>query len=261
MDQVKIVIDDGSMINRPLACVPPELSTALTAEAHRHGLLVLAHVSTEAGALQALDSGVDVLAHQYEDVPQSAAIARRLADTNTFVSMTLQLVRDQVACEAIASDSRVAPYVEHWWLSHLVAGFAKHKPSLRCTENMRGAVAVLRNAGVRIVAGTDSALPGTAHGVSLHLELRDLVSGGLTPAEALTAATSTTAQVYRLHDRGRIAPGLRADLLLVDGDPITDINATLDIRQIWRGGEAFDRQRHQAAVAQRTRAAPPAANA
>ena len=257
MDQVKVVIEDGSTINRQLACVPPELSAAVTAEAHRHGLLVVCHVSTEAGALQALDAGVDGLAHQYQDRPQSPTIARRIAATNTFVCMTLQVVRDQEMVEEVAADVRVAPYVEHWWRGHLVAGFIKHRPSLAHTQNMRGAVAVLRDAGVRIIAGTDSAVPGTTHGVSLHLELRDLVRAGLTPAEALIAATASAADAYRLPDRGRIAPGMRADLLLVDGDPTSDIDATLDIRRIWRGGGTFDRQRHQAAVAEHALAGQP----
>ncbi|WP_229670047.1 amidohydrolase family protein [Microlunatus endophyticus] len=261
MDQVKIVIEDGSPFNRPMPSVPPELSAAATAEAHRHGLLVVCHVSSEAGALQALDAGVDGLAHQYQDVPQTPEIARRIAESGTFVCMTLQVVRDQAMAVDAAADPRVAPFVEHWFLNSLATGLVKHEPSLAHTQNIRGAVAVLRDAGVRIIAGTDSPLPGTTHGVSLHLELRHLVRGGLTPVAALTAATSAAADVYRLPDRGRIAPGMHADLLLVDGDPTTDINATLDIRQIWRGGEAFDRQRHQAAVAERTKAAQSATDA
>jgi imidazolonepropionase-like amidohydrolase len=68
-----------------------------------------------------------------------------------------------------------------------------------------------------------------------------LVQAGLSPREALTAATAAPAEVFGLSDRGRIAAGLTADLLLVRGDPTADINATSEIVAIWRGGVRVDR--------------------
>jgi imidazolonepropionase-like amidohydrolase len=82
-------------------------------------------------------------------------------------------------------------------------------------------VSLLRKAGVPLLAGTDSPVPGIAHGASLHRELELLPQSGLSPSEALTAATFTPARQFGLHDRGCIAEGLRADLILVDGDPIS----------------------------------------
>ncbi|MEU4414765.1 amidohydrolase family protein [Nocardia salmonicida] len=64
----------------------------------------------------------------------------------------------------------------------------------------------------------------------------DLVQAGLFPTQALRAATATTARRFGLDDRGRIADGLRADLLLVDGDPTTSISDTLNTRAVWRRG-------------------------
>jgi imidazolonepropionase-like amidohydrolase len=61
-------------------------------------------------------------------------------------------------------------------------------------------------------------------------------------AAALAAATSVPARTFGLADRGRIAPGLRADLLLVDGDPCADITATRNITEIWRNGTRLHRQ-------------------
>jgi imidazolonepropionase-like amidohydrolase len=77
---------------------------------------------------------------------------------------------------------------------------------------------------------------GMAHGASVHHELQLLVAAGLSPVEALRAATSTPADRFGLTDRGRIAAGARADLLLVDGDPTTTISDTLSIRAVWRLG-------------------------
>jgi len=62
---------------------------------------------------------------------------------------------------------------------------------------------------------------------------------GLSPTEVLRAATSTTADLFGWSDRGRIAAGLKADLLLVKGNPLTDITDLLNIRGIWRDGVEF----------------------
>ena len=87
-----------------------------------------------------------------------------------------------------------------------------------------------------ILAGTDAPAPGLAHGPSLHRELELLVRSGLTPLEALAAATSEPARIFGFHDRGRIAVGLRADLVLVDGDPTADVTATRKIVGVWKLG-------------------------
>ena len=95
-----------------------------------------------------------------------------------------------------------------------------------------------------IVAGTDAPNPGTTYGASLHGELEMYVEDGLTPVEALTAATSAPAQAFHISDRGRIAPGLRADLLLVNGHPDEDIKATRNIQAVYKAGIQLDRPRH-----------------
>jgi imidazolonepropionase-like amidohydrolase len=96
-------------------------------------------------------------------------------------------------------------------------------------------LALLR-AGAPVLAGTDAPNPGLVFGASLHRELQHLVHAGLTPAEALAAATSAPAEVFGL-ERGRLVVGARADLVLVDGDPLTDITATQRIRNTWVAGE------------------------
>jgi imidazolonepropionase-like amidohydrolase len=98
-------------------------------------------------------------------------------------------------------------------------------------------VARLHDAGVPLLAGTDSPVPGVAHGASLHRELELLVDSGLSPSEALMAATYTPAHEFGLHDRGRVAAGLRADLVLIKGDPTSNLRALHDIEGVWSGGE------------------------
>ena len=113
-------------------------------------------------------------------------------------------------------------------------------PFLKKNSNAFDSVIDLHKAGVDILAGCDVFEPipilgGLAHGASLHHELQLMVAAGLKPLEALRSASSIPARRFGLTDRGRIAPGLRADLLLVEGDPTTNISGTLSILSIWRG--------------------------
>ena len=105
----------------------------------------------------------------------------------------------------------------------------------------RDSVAALHAAGVPVVLGTDAnQSPGVPanvpYGESAHRELELLVGAGLSAVEALRAATSRAADRFGLADRGRVAPGLRADLLLVAGDPTAEITATRAVRGTWIAG-------------------------
>jgi imidazolonepropionase-like amidohydrolase len=107
--------------------------------------------------------------------------------------------------------------------------------------NARASVRLLHEAGVPILAGTDANdAPGTPsrvpHGESLHRELELLADAGLSPLEVLLAATARTARYFGLTDRGTIEPGKRADLILVEEDPLADIRATRSLLRIWCGG-------------------------
>jgi imidazolonepropionase-like amidohydrolase len=86
-----------------------------------------------------------------------------------------------------------------------------------------------------LLTGTDAPAPGTSYGASIHGELALFVREGLTPVEAL-AATSAPARCFHLSDRGAIRPGLRADLVLVEGDPTKNILATRNIVAVWKRG-------------------------
>lgn len=119
----------------------------------------------------------------------------------------------------------------------------------------------MKAAGVRVLAGTDAPNPGTSHGVSMHRELELLVQAGMTPLEALAAGTSLPADVFGLAGRGYIASGRRADLVLVEGDPTSDIKATRAIVGVWKRGIPVDLASYRALIEQRrgedeNRAAP-----
>ena len=103
-------------------------------------------------------------------------------------------------------------------------------------------VGALHAAGARILAGTDSGIDATAAGTSLHDELAELVASGLSPLEALQAATSSPAEFLgRVGEIGTMAPGARADLVLVDGDPRQDVGLLRHPRGVLLRGAWLER--------------------
>lgn len=99
----------------------------------------------------------------------------------------------------------------------------------------------LQNAGVPVLAGTDSPVPSSPHGVGMLGELELLVESGQSPVESLSAGTSLPAEIFGLDDRGRLRVGMRADILLVDGNPTKTITDLRRIERIWKNGYEVDR--------------------
>ncbi|WEV26171.1 amidohydrolase family protein [Streptomyces sp. 71268] len=217
-DYLKIVIDDGSVHGTDLPAMTPELATALTSAAHAVGLRVIAHAITGAEVVTALDAGVDGLAHVWTDLapgdPASRRLAERVRSAGVFTVTTLAYF------EAITERGSRAPVCA--------------RPG--SLGNAVGAVRALREAGAPLLAGTDATPYDPGHGSGMHRELLLLRRAGLSPRAALAAATSLPARHFALTDRGRIAPGLRADLVLVEGDPTRDIATITALTDVWRRG-------------------------
>ena len=116
--------------------------------------------------------------------------------------------------------------------------------SLTSNRNFTAALdttTLLHKAGVPILAGTDANLQPSVpaqvpFGISLHDELDNLVEAGMSNLETLLAATVKPARAFGLHDRGVIQAGMRADLVLLGGDPLEDIRNTRDVKRVWIGG-------------------------
>jgi imidazolonepropionase-like amidohydrolase len=107
---------------------------------------------------------------------------------------------------------------------------------------MRDAFAKLLAADVWILPGTDAGgLPDHFFGYADHKELEVFVSMGMTPAQAITAATKRSAAVLGLDDMGSVEAGKRADLIVLDANPLTDIRNTQKISQVYQKGEELDR--------------------
>ncbi|HEY2695244.1 MAG TPA: amidohydrolase family protein [Pseudonocardiaceae bacterium] len=225
-DYIKIICDS---VRGTAYSLSPEIVRALVDAAHEHGVLALAHATVARDAATALDAGVDALMHVPVDdmadlapsvlVPTLATLRSGFFrdGPDVLTDPALRGLIDVDAADNLRQTWRIPP---HWRY-----------------EQVRANVRHAHERGCRVLAGTDAGMPGTAHGVSLHHELGLLVEAGLSPVDALAAATSAPADVFGLTDRGRIAPGLRADLLLVNGDPTEQITDSRRIRGVWIGGE------------------------
>ena len=264
-DYLKIVIDDGRWFGHPIPTLDAATVAALVKAAHARKLLAVVHIGTQADARTALDAGADGLAHLFIDSAPAPDFASFVAAHHAFVIPTLGVLT--AMCEdanstALSGDARIAPYLDDADLAQLGRTFPRRMPAAHCGWAL-ATVKQLDAASVPILAGTDALNPGVVHGASLHRELELLVEAGLTPEKAHAAATSLPAARFGLADRGRIAPGLRADLVLVDGDPTRDITQTRAIAGVWKRGVAVDRdawrQKIEAARAQAAeeRKAPP----
>jgi imidazolonepropionase-like amidohydrolase len=217
IDYLKIVVDDGAVHGARLPALRPEVVAALVEAAHAGGLMTIAHAITAREVAIALDAGVDGLAHVYSDAgpddPIGDELATRIAAQGVFVVTTLAYF------EAISGQVGAA--------DHAHPG---------CADNAVHAARALHRAGVPLLAGTDANPFAPAHGAAMHRELVLLTEAGLSAEEALATATSVPARHFGLTDRGRVAPGLRADLVLVQGDPTRDITATGKVVEVWRRG-------------------------
>ncbi len=245
-DYIKLIVETGEAYGmKRLPTLSKSDLTLLIAAAHKRGKLAVVHISTLSAARDAVDAGADALVHIFADKPPDAAFGAFVAAHHAFVVPTLTVNESTTGVASGASlitDAHLAPYLNSDEKDNLKASFPFRMGAGAKMENAFEAVRQLKRAGVPILAGTDAPNPGTSHGASMHRELELLVKAGLTPAEALASATSVPAKQFKLDDRGRIAPGMRADLLLVDGDPTADILATRNIVTIWKNGAVLDRK-------------------
>jgi imidazolonepropionase-like amidohydrolase len=244
-DYIKIMYEDGKATGHALDTISPATLAAVVAAAHRRGKLVLVHISTFQSARVAIAAGADGLAHLFQDEPPDPDFGRFVAAHHAFVVPTLTVLKSASGTPdgaTLLADPWLAPYLSPEDAHQLQVSLQSGGPHAAADYAVaEAALRQLRAAGVPILAGTDAFMPGTAHGASLHRELELLVQAGLTPLEALAAATSAPARAFGLDDRGRIASGLRADLLLVQGDPTQNILATRDIRGVWKRGRPIER--------------------
>jgi imidazolonepropionase-like amidohydrolase len=209
---------------------------ALVNAAHRRHKIVVVHIGNESQARDVIAAGADGLAHMFFGKISSDDFGRFGARHRVFVIPTL--VTLYASCgmgngKMLLADPHLGPYIQPA-LARLHTITWQGNPDI-CRGTNEGMRQLIKQ-HVPILAGTDEAIPGTTYGASLHGELELLVKLGMTPTQALAAATSLPAHYFHLDDQGVIRSGARANLLLVEGDPTQNILATRNTVAVFKKG-------------------------
>jgi imidazolonepropionase-like amidohydrolase len=237
-DFLKIIFDDtsGWFPAQKLPTLDEATVAALAAAAHARNRIAVAHIGSEDTARGAIAAGVDGLAHLFPGATVSSDFGAFAAQHGVFVIPTLSAIYPDCgrsAAPEFLNDPGTMTLVRPPFRSFLDQIDAGVRVSCEAAPQ---ALRQLVAARVPVLVGTDVPAPGTMYGASVHKEMEYLVEAGLTPMAALAAATSAAATAFRMTDRGWIKPGMRADLLLVDGDPTKQIRDTRHIVAVWKRG-------------------------
>jgi imidazolonepropionase-like amidohydrolase len=251
-DYIKIMYTAGVDLGprfRPRPTLDKQTVAALVAAAHAHHRLVVVHIGALQGARDVIDAGADGLAHLFHGSSSPSDFGEFVAAHHAFVIPTLSVLQSSCgprsAGESLIADPDLAPFLDGDTRERLTETFPVARTGYVSCRGAAQAVRQLSAATVPILAGSDAPNPGTGYGVTLHGELALLVSAGLTPVQALVSATSAPAAAFHISDRGTIAPGMRADLVLVAGDPTEHIGDTRKIVSVYKGGVEFDRESYR----------------
>ncbi|MEM7082246.1 MAG: CIA30 family protein [Pseudomonadota bacterium] len=210
--------------------------------AHTEGLLAVAHISIQQAAQHMIEDGIDGLVHVFADEAVSDELVQLAQRNNVFVVPTLAIIASVAGIDdPVAEHDEVKKWLSPMQAQTLGARFPSGIPGFDF-ETALGNVRALHEGGVMILAGSDAPNPGTAHGYSLHRELELLASAGLSPTEALLAATRYPAQAFGLKQRGELSVGQRADVLLVRGNPYQNVSAARQIKHVIKNGHEISRR-------------------
>lgn len=228
----------------------PRLFTTLIEEAHRHNARVAVHATEPADAKALLEAGVDVFAHMLDDVDDELV---GLFKSHPHTSVLPSLPEPRLAAGYAPWLDPLDPLLAITQRPEHITLFKTRIASATAIERTRAADAWtrqsrgllrLKQAGVTIGLGTDGGGQNGGYvGWTAHAELENLVAAGLTPMEAIVAATRNTAGILRLDDLGMVAVGKSADFDVLDGNPLDTITNTRRINSVYLRGHRVDRER------------------
>ena len=251
--EIKLMLDDMRWCRDPrppLQRMPEGIAAALLETAAKSGLRTVVHAPQLGDAREAVARGTGALAHgvlERFDAATIATMARRpvfyiptmgvfefLADARRFVDSVLG---DPRAVRGLPAETvrryRSAAYSDGYREKY--PGFHRVGAALPA---MRENLLILHAAGVPVALGTDMwAFPGL--GVSAEMDL--YVRAGLSPLAAIRSATQVAARSLALSDRGILGPGLRADFVVLDEDPLRDVRNLRSISAVFKGGREAPR--------------------
>jgi imidazolonepropionase-like amidohydrolase len=249
VNAIKIWVDDRGGRAPSLS---PELSAAAADEARKHNLRISAHVYYHRDAVGLAKAQVSSFAHLVRDAVMDEPLLAAVIKNRVFVMPNMG-----------GGERNIHITPPDWWSEPYLVGLLKDTASPEVIERMKGLFAprdpkvvetvrgIYRNvhtntrrlneAGARIILGSDTGLPDHLFGYAEQRELELMASAGMTTMEVIVAATSRGAEYLQLNDTGTLAPGKRADFLVLDANPLDDIRNTRRIARMFVNGAEIDR--------------------
>lgn len=246
-DVLKMWVDDG---RGKMPKMPPEIYSAIIDEAHRHGIRVAAHLWYLDDARKLVDAGLDIMAHSIRDKEIDDDLLAAMKKKGVTYIPTLSL--DEFAY--IYGDdpdwidnpffkAALEPGVYEMITSPAYKNKVSNDPGTSieklAEQNALKNLKKMYDAGIPVALGTDAgAQPIRVMGFSEHMELELMVRAGLTPLQALTVATRNGAVLLHAErETGTLQVGKKADFIVLDKDPTTDIRNSRTIRAVWKNGK------------------------
>ena len=249
VDIVKIWVDDrGGRAPR----LPAPVYRAIIDESHRRGLKINAHVFYHEDAVGLVEAGIDGLAHLVRDREMDDNLIRAIVQKGVYVMPNLSGMErgthaaipewfDEPGLMALMRASVPRPVIDRIRMSFTGRDASAAAAARGRYAILQRSLAKLNAAGARIILGSDTGLEDHLFGYAEQRELEEMVRAGMTPAQTIVAATSRSAEYLALKDTGTLAPGKRADFIVLSGNPLADIRQTRRIDDVYLAGRRVDR--------------------
>lgn len=235
--QVKIWLGDrgGSY-----PAMPWQVYDAIIDEAHKNGMRVHAHATTIRDQKDALRAGVDVIVHVVQNAPIDDELSALLKEKRPYWATVIALGDRSDVCD---DDPFFTQSLSDRIIADIRATACTPNPNAAAREGqLKQNFMKMIESGARLILGADTGIrPGNAFGSGDHHEIAHWVQMGLSPADAIMAATSRPAEALGLTDVGTLAPGKVADFIVLNANPLDDIRNTRQIANVYLRGARLDR--------------------
>ncbi len=250
-NHIKIIYEKGSERFDSLSY---ELMEAIIDEAHKNDIPVITHVITLEQAKDAIKAGTDGLAHMITDREISQEFLAEMRQKNVYCIPTMALfdalsggmwtIQDSLKkslCQGGVSQEIIADLAKKKEIPGINDSFSSWRQTIDFAKINTKKMA---DHGIKLALGTDAGNPAVFFGPSVHREMELMVDAGISPAEAIKAATMNAAEIVGQKDTlGTVSKGKLADILVVDGNPLDDIRNTQNIYLVIKNGEILDRDK------------------
>ena len=248
VDFIKIRVDDNLGTVQKMS---PEIYAAIIDEAKKHSLPVAAHIFYLEDARAMLNMGVKFIAHSVRDKAVDEDFIRLMKENDAYYCPTLMREVSTFVYEGTpdffsdpfflqAADSGIVNALKDPDRQAAVAASKSAQAYKQALEIAKKNLETLAGAGVKIAFGTDTGPPARFQGYFEHLELEQMVQAGLSPGQAIYAATGAAAAAIGQNHLGILKPGKKADFIVLNRNPLDDIRNTRQIHAVWIGGNEIE---------------------